>query len=75
MDPVGDINNKIINIGNYIIPMKLSYPLTWGKSKKVLNIKPHTPCDGPSNGYVVNLEDGSWEYNFNVKLDKQLHLF
>lgn len=75
MDPVGDINNKIINIGDYIIPMKLAYPLTWDKSKKVLAMKPDTPCDGPGYGYIVSLEDGSWEYNFNVKLDKQLHLF
>jgi hypothetical protein len=74
MDPVGDINNKIINIGDYVISKEPFYPY-WGKSKKVLAMEPHKPCDGPGNGYVVKLEDGNWEHNFNVKLDKQLNLF
>lgn len=72
-----DCNNKQIKVDDEVFvlfPTPLSqHPrfknIKHGrKSNSVIKIKDHTPIDGLSNCAIVFLDNGDWEFPWNLKL-------
>lgn len=41
-----------------------------GPHLKVIRICPHRPVDGPGAGLIVELSDGTWEFEWNLEWPK-----